>query len=440
MQPSRRTFLQLGAAALVSTTGCRTTAKPRRRNTASSFTANERLNVALIGTAGQGAHALRSLRASGQNIVALCDVDERALRAAVSANGGHNLQTHLHRDFRRLFDTTPNLDLVVIATPDHGHAPQATYALAHGCHLYIEPPLTRTLAETTTLLRQAQQKRLTITLGNQTTSEPNFIQALALIKAGIIGTVAEALVWTNRPLWPQGTPLPAGNDPVPDYLDWELWLCGAPMRLYKHHAYHRYNWRGWCDFGCGTLGDVGAQLLSLPCYALDLPAPHTITNRLPTATRALESYPRSSHLHFTFRRTPKSAPHLHLQWYDGGHLPTPERLPPAVRNFGRLPGSGVLLLGDAGVWLMAEESGRNHYLATQGETTLTELEKHPTFYRAPTHSRLPDILQHSIQQLKNSATPPPLQNLMETLLCGCMAQRIPEPLIWDTRKKRFQNH
>ncbi len=401
------------------------------------------LNVAVIGAAGRGEHAWRTILNAGEKIVAICDVDERALQTAVAEIGVHHPNVKVFKDFRVMFDTMQNLDLSIIATPDHGHALQASHAMERGCHVFIEPPLARTLSESDFLIRKAHATRVKLLMGNQVEAQPAFCQAADLLRAGIIGDITEVLVWTNRPLWPQGGATPPGNDSPPDHLDWDLWLCGAPARLYKERVYHRYNWRGWCDFGTGALGDVGCQLLSLPLRALDLTTPCTIINLDNDGTARHESFPRASRLRFTFKKADKRGGTLYLEWLDGGLLPDKARLPAAVASLGALPGSGCLLQGSRGVWLMAHESGNRHYLALTGEAIVSDFQKHPAtagssnaeVSRAPLREFI-----HSLKEDTPVAPDPRMRQLMECVLIGCIAQRLPEQLTWDSHKQKFINN
>lgn len=435
---TRRRFLGSVLAGATMAGGCRSPAG--RGGAARRRSAGNRLNVAVLGAAGRGEACWRAVCASGDRLAALCDVDERALLAARDTVTDTQPDVTLYKDFRVLFESERGLDAVLIATPDHGHALQAAWAMAQGCHVFVEPPLARTLAETESLSREARRRGVALWMGDEAGARPQFRRAVTLLRAGIIGAVTDVHAWTARPVWPQGGRRPEGSNPVPPALDWDLWLCGAPLRPFKERVYHRFNWRGWHDFGTGALGDVGCQLLSLPFRALDLRAPRMVTAEEVDGATA-EMYPRASHVQAVFDATARRRPPVTLSWYDGGRRPAAIRLPEVVQSLGTFPGGGCLLVGEDGVWLMADETGERHRVALPGETRLVDAEKHEACALAPlppkgadTHARFLDALRAGTLE---SVESPHVSALMETVLTGCVAQRVPGRLVWNSRKGRF---
>jgi predicted dehydrogenase len=219
-------------------------------------------------------------------------------------------------------------------------------------------------------------------------------------------------------------------------LDWDLWLCGAPARPFKERVYHRYNWRGWHDFGTGALGDVGCHLLGLPFRALEL-GPPVSAEAVSVTERSAGTYPRASHLRFAF-----DAPVL-LEWHDGGRRPESARLPEAVLASGPLPGSGCLLAGKKGVWLMAGEFGARHALALAGERKLVDAEKHGACAAAAQEPKGPELLRAFLDAVRGGTAPAAsepahVRAVTETVLAGCVAQRVPGRLFWRSRKGRFE--
>ncbi|HRR32666.1 MAG TPA: Gfo/Idh/MocA family oxidoreductase [Kiritimatiellia bacterium] len=435
---TRRRFLGTLLAGGAMAGGCRSPAAcdgiARRRS------AGSRLNVAVIGAAGRGEACWRAVCASGDRLAALCDVDERALLAARDAVADAQPGLKLYKDFRVLFEVEREIDAVLIATPDHGHAVQAAWAMARGCHVFIEPPLVHTLSEMEALTRKARRHRVALWMGDEPATRPAFRRAVTLLRAGIIGTVTEIHAWTARPVWPQGGHRPEGSDPVPPELDWELWLCGAPPRPFKQRIYHRYNWRGWCDFGGGALGDIGCQLLGLPFRALGLDAPRAVS-AAESDEATSEMYPRASRVEAFFDAPARRQPPVTLTWHDGGRQPSAIRLPEVIRSLGALPASGCLLAGEGGVWLMADETGERHRVALTGETRLADAEKHEACTLAPlppkgadTHTRFLDALRAGKPEPADASH---VRALMETVLTGCVAQRVPGRLAWNSRKGRF---
>ena len=293
----RRGFLRSAgaAAAAAAAGGCRSGRAARQTKAASGG----RLRVAVIGAAGRGEANLATALDAGENIVALCDVDETALLAARDKVALVNPSVRLYRDFRVLFDSEKGLDAAVISTPDHGHGIQAAWALRRGCHVYLETPAARTLAELAALRELARRCGAVVQVGDACCATEEYRRAVEALSSGLLGRVAEVHVWTNRPVWPQGLRRPEGGDPVPDWLDWDLWLGGAPLRPFKSKVYHRFNWRAWHDFGTGALGDAGTQALGLAFRALELAAPVRAESASIEA-RAEEAYPLSSMVRFDF--------------------------------------------------------------------------------------------------------------------------------------------
>src|SRR5229473_3202310 len=179
---------------------------------------NEKLNFAAIGSGGQGASNIRAA-APTENIVALCDVDDR--RAAETFKAFPNATTY--RDFRKMLDKeASNIDAVIVATPDHMHATAAMWCMERGKHVYVQKPLTRTIWEARMLTEAAAKYKVATQMGNQGYSSEGTRQCAEMIWSGEIGNVTEVHAWTDRPIWPQGvTEIPA-ETPVPDTLDWDL--------------------------------------------------------------------------------------------------------------------------------------------------------------------------------------------------------------------------
>jgi hypothetical protein len=257
-QFSRRAFLRRTTAA---TGGILVLGNARH---AFAYEANSKLNVAAIGIAGQGKSNLDNIAALGENIVALCDVDE--------AYAAESFQKYpvarRYKDFRRLYDELgKEIDAVVVSTPDHTHAVAAAAAMRMGKHVYCEKPLTRTVHEARVLRELAQEHQVATQLGNQGSAEPGLRRAVELVWAGAIGDVRDVHVWLaggNRP-----QKIPKDTPAVPETLAWDLWLGPAPERRY-HPEYLPAKWRGWRAFGSGIIGDFGCHTGNLMFRALRL--------------------------------------------------------------------------------------------------------------------------------------------------------------------------
>jgi predicted dehydrogenase len=298
--------------------------------------ASEKLNIAGIGVGGRGAGVLGGV--AGQNIVALCDADSQ--RAAETFKRYEHVKKY--RDFRKMLDKEDkNIDAVTVATPDHVHAVASMMAIKMGKHVYCEKPLTHSIYEARMLTEAAREHKVATQMGTQgQASEGNRIIS-EFIWDGAIGAVREVHVWTNRPIWPQGIGRPDEMPPVPETLDWDLWLGPAPSRPYNP-AYLPFVWRGWLDFGTGALGDMGCHNFDPIFRALKLGHPTSVE-----ATSTLvnkETYPVASIVHYEFPARGDMPP-VKLIWYDGGLKPP---RPDELGEGRKLRSEGILFVGDTG--------------------------------------------------------------------------------------------
>src|SRR5688572_20524727 len=209
--------------------------------------ANSKISVACIGVGGKGRGDTTHSYAVGGNIVALCDVDSNRLNAMDkdlkdrSTKDSRTYDAKLFKDWRKMFDELgKSIDAVTVSTPDHMHGLAAITALKMGKHVYCQKPLTQTVVEAREMRRLANEKKLATQMGNQGSAETGLRRAVEVIQAGVIGAPKELHVWSNRPVWPQGLARPAGEDKVPENLDWDLWLGPAPYRPYKDGVYHDF--------------------------------------------------------------------------------------------------------------------------------------------------------------------------------------------------------
>ncbi len=307
---------------------------------------SEKLNIAGIGVGGQGASDLQALES--QNIVALCDVDWR------HADGTFKRYPNAkkYKDFREMLDKEDkNIDAVVVATPDHVHAPASMAAIKRGKHVYCEKPLTHSVYEARMIAEAAREHKVATQMGNQGQAGEETRLLREYIWDGAIGPVREAHIWTDRPLnglnkvyWPQGVDRPTDTPKPPDTLDWDLWLGPAPQRPYNP-AYLPVVWRGWWDFGTGALGDIG-------CHALD-PVFRVLKLGHPTSVEAIctlvnkETYPVASVVHYQFPARGEQ-PAVKLTWYDGGMRPP---RPDELEDDRQMGTNGALFIGDKGKML-----------------------------------------------------------------------------------------
>ena len=289
---------------------------------------NEKIAMASIGVGGKGSSDSRSAASRG-DMVAICDVDGRTLGSAGARFEGAKQYT----DFRKMLDEMgKSIDAVTVSTPDHTHAPAALMAMRMGKHCFCQKPLTHSIYESRLMGQVAKENGLATQMGNQGTAGSGLRKAAAMMKAGRLGTPKEVIVWSNRPIWPQGTPRPEPQ-PVPATLDWDAWLSVAPKRPYAP-GYHSFKWRGWWDFGTGALGDMACHTVNMAYMGLDLFNPRSV--QAETSGHNKDSYPKWSVIDFEF-------PAVKFTWMDGGKRPDPEVLD------GDTPGkSGCVVIGTKG--------------------------------------------------------------------------------------------
>lgn len=351
---TRRSFLK-GAAATVVVGSF----------SARAYAANEKLRCACIGVGGRGGAHVEA--AMTEHLVALCDIDRNRLDSAARSVAKHNPKVKVFTDYRKMFDEAHReFDVVFVATPDHHHAPASMMAIKHGKHVYTEKPLTHSIYEARRLAEEARKAGVATQMGNQGMASEEHRRLCEYIWSGAIGPVREVHVWTDRPInwWPQGLDRPAYTDPVPESLDWDLWLGPAPVRPFAAHwrippaknkeeyhpdncrcgngVYHPATWRGWWDFGTGALGDIACHAMAPAFWALKLGKPTAVEAEHSPCNA--EMFPVWSIITYQFPAR-GDLPPVKLVWYDGGKKPP---RPPELEPGRELADNGAIYIGDRG--------------------------------------------------------------------------------------------
>ncbi|MHC4519263.1 MAG: Gfo/Idh/MocA family protein [Planctomycetota bacterium] len=338
---SRRDFVSAAAAAATFTM------VPRHvLGGAGNTPPSEKINIAGIGVGGRGSGDLRALES--ENIVALCDADFNRARGTFRRYP----DAKRYHDFREMLaKEDKNIDAVMVGAPDHIHAPAAMDAIKRGKHVYCEKPLTHSVYEARVLGEAAREAGVATQMGNQGQASEQTRLMCETIWDGAIGQVREVHVWTDRPLnginkwyWPQGVGRSKDKPPVPEGLDWNIWLGPAPYRPY-HTDYVPFKWRGWWDFGTGALGDIGCHSLDPVFRALKLGHPTSVEACCTLVNN--ETYPVASRVTYDFPSRGEMAP-VRVHWSDGGMKPPR----PLELEDGRGWGTGgTLFVGDEGKML-----------------------------------------------------------------------------------------
>lgn len=306
---------------------------------------SEKLNIAAVGIGGMGRSNVKACE--NENIVALCDVDWKF--AAPAFADFPNAKKY--KDFRKMLEEQKDIDAVIVATPDHTHATIAMMAIKMGKHVYVQKPLTWSVSEARKLTEAAREAKVATQMGNQGHSSEEIRVLCEMIWSGVIGDIREVHVWTDRPFWAQGISRPSDTPAVPSGLDWDLWLGPAPQRPFNR-VYHPFAWRGWLDFGTGSLGDMGCHIMDHAFWALKLGAPTSVEACV--SARVIrdwekvenkETYPDASIVRYEFPAR-ENMPAVKLTWYDGGLKPPRPAELEKERNLGT---NGAIFIGDKGV-------------------------------------------------------------------------------------------
>ncbi|MDR2913852.1 MAG: Gfo/Idh/MocA family oxidoreductase [Tannerella sp.] len=274
---------------------------------------SDKLNIAVVGLGGVGITNIQAVFET-ENIVALCDVDWKHSKPVLDCFS----RAKKYKDCRRMYDElSKEIDAVMVATPDHTHAVIAATAITLGKHVYVQKPLTHSIYESRLLTKLAANYKVATQMGNQGASDESVDLICEWIWNGEIGEVKKVEAATNRPMWPQGLETPSKIHKIPPTLDWDLFIGPADMRPYNS-IYHPWNWRGWWDFGTGTLGDMGCHILHPAFKALQLGSPVSV--EAASSPLLIDSAPRSEFVKFVYPAR-KNMPEVEILWYDGGFMP-----------------------------------------------------------------------------------------------------------------------
>ncbi|RCS54192.1 gfo/Idh/MocA family oxidoreductase [Bremerella cremea] len=410
---NRRFFLKTSAtAAAIAGTGFH-----RLASAAESKSPNELLDVACIGVQNRASANVSGV--SGQNIVAMCDIDDKYLDQALQQYASQ--KSNRYNDFRVLLDKEKSLDAVVVSTPDHTHAPASMWAMQLGKHCYCEKPLTHTVHEAREMTKLAAKKKLATQMGTQIHAGNNYRRVVEAVQSGAVGDITKVDVWVGKG-WGGGK-LPTDKPPVPKNIHWDVWLGPAAERPYSP-VYLPANWRRWWDFGGGTLGDMGCHYIDLVFWALKLKYPSTVS------AEGAEPDPYTAPLGLTVNyKFPKTdvAPAIEMTWRDGTHTPS------EVAGI-KVPGSGVMFHGTKGK-MFADYGGFKLY----PENKFAD-------WKAPEET-IPNSIGHYEEWIKacKEGTPTTCNfsysgPLTETVLLGNVAYRSGGPIEWDAENLKVTNN
>jgi predicted dehydrogenase len=414
------------------------------------ISANEKLQVAVIGTGGQGLIDIKAMLGQPDiQIAAICDVNaecdnskfwyggvagrEPAKKVVEEYYGGLDDKANYqgcpaYIDFRVMLEKEKNINAVLIATPDHVHAAACLWAIHMGKHVYCEKPLAHSIDEVRRVTEAAREAGVATQMGNQGHSGEGIRLICEWIWDGAIGPVREVHSWTVDGGWIKQSNRPEETPPVPNTLEWDLWLGPAPYRPY-HPIYLPYNWRGWWDFGSGGIGDMACHNLDSAFWALHLGHPVSVeASSTPIST---ETTPLASTIHFKFPARGDMPP-VTVSWYDGGVKPP---RPDELEEGRGLGDNGILFIGDSGK-ILCDGWSRSPRLIP--ESRMQEYKRPPkTLERSKGHLR--DWID-ACKGGKQASSNFDCSGLMtEVILLGNVALRTGKKLYWDGAAMKATN-
>ncbi len=397
-----------------------------------------KLNVACVGIASMGSYAVS--QGANENLVGLCDVDwrenpEYRKGKGPLAQANNHPQAKRFTDFREmLHEMDDKIDTVLISTPDHTHFPAAMEAMQRGKHVFVQKPLAHNIWQVRTLRKAMHKYGVLTNMGNQGHTWEAMRLIVEWVQAGIVGDVREVHCWTDRPKMPwfrRQESIPPVKERIPKGLDWKLWQGGTKFRPFSSE-YVPTLWRGWWDYGVGSLGDIGCHCLDAPFWALELGMPTAVDVELMEPVN--DDYTVfDAHVIYEFPAR-GNKPAVKLHWYEG--RPRPPMLP----GMTELPGNGMYMLG-------SEET-----LYAKGMRP-----ESPTIWPRENMMKYKDILKKRplprvdggpIEELftaiKGGAKPGSnfdyASPLTEVVLLGGLAIRTGKRIEWDAKKMRITNH
>ncbi|CAM4188323.1 Gfo/Idh/MocA family protein [Flavobacterium weaverense] len=432
------------------------------------YTTLKRLRTAHIGVGNMGFEDLKAISSHAMvDVVALCDVDSNYLAKAKELHPN----AKVYSDYRKMYAEIGNdIDAVIISTPDHTHAPASIMAMNMDKPVFCQKPLTHHVMEARAMSNLAKEKNLITQMGIQVHSFYDYKLATLLIQSGIIGKVHTVRAWSPKN-WGYDGVQPIGSDPIPDSLDWNLWLGTSTERPYKKDYYHPGDWRKVLDYGCGTLGDMGVHIFDTPYNALELDVPRTIVNecRKPNGF----GFPEHNIVTYEFPQTKYTTKTLKWVWYDGAGAPKHHKdlLLPGGKKMhqkedkgvtiedkmslktksvdeGTLPEQGAMFIGEKGRLLLPHfmqlprKIVNNKYVDISEEITLVEKANNLGVpirdYKSEGPKHYHQFVDACLGTDVCSAPFSYASRLTETILLGVIAGRFPNrKLHWNSETAKF---
>lgn len=422
---SRRRFVQGTAAAAI--------LAPSFAIGKEGESANSKINIAIVGVGGRGSAQVGGC--SDENIVALCDVSETQM-----ANARKKFpKARVFKDFRKMLDEMGDeIDAVAVSTPDHTHFVATIAAMERGKHVYVEKPLVHNVWQARTLKKAAHYYNVITQMGNQGHATEGIRYVREWADAGVLGNVTDVRAWLGGPTFggkyftkPSSSPV---KEPIPEGLDWDLWLGPQKKRDYSPEYLPRL-WRSWWDFGSGLLGDWACHTIDAPFWSLGLGMPTSVETDMRWASSDQGITHRSS-VRFEFPAR-GDKPAVSMTWYEGG-------LQPIVKKewgLKELPKGGMIMTGDKQS-LMTGQRPNSPKLLVSDDEWLAFRKDLPE----KTFARLKGGPQAEWLAAIKGDGPMPGSNfdyaaeLTEMILLGVIAQRFDTRIEYDAENMRITNN
>ncbi len=386
---------------------------------------SNKLNIALIGAWGRGRAHHGPI--SSENVLALCDIDEKNLAKAAQKFP----KAERYVDWRKCLDHK-GLDAIVCCTTDHTHAFVSNWALNRGYHIYCEKPLGNCVHEARVCRDKylKNKHKLATQVGTQRHAKPNFNRVRELIVDGAIGELKDVYAWGNRQI-PRPGYLPAAGDP-PEHLHYDLWIGPSPWHPYNPGYFGGcLSWNMYWDFGSGQIGDMGSHVIDLAWNAIDATLPTTAQAKGDPFNPDVTPVKMESHFDMPANDWRDA---IRLHWYQGGAMP---RSPKGYVDLNKI-GHGVMFKGTKG-YVVADFDSRV-ILPWGNDADLTYYDKRTSEEVIPDMGHfVKEWIDACKTDLKTSCDFEYSGNAIETMLLGLVAYRVGEKIEYDAGRGRVTN-
>jgi predicted dehydrogenase len=377
-----------------------------------------------------------------QNVVAVCDVDWREdnpfdkrspVKIAATVPNAKRFS-----DFRVMLDEMGDkIDVVMVSTADHAHFSVGMAAMQAGKHVFVQKPLAHNIWQARTMQKAAETYKVQSVMGNQGHCTDGIRRVVDWFNAGILGDVTEVHCWTDRPApsrwFTRPTSLPPKASPVPDNYNWDVWQAQTPGRDFSNE-YMPQKWRGWWDYGCGGLGDIGCHLLDAPFWALKLGYPEGVEVVEVTGHKNTVYTPDTAHIIYHFPKR-GALPPVKLHWYEGGPRPKAlDGIKKQATNGMYMIGSKETLYHDG---MRANEVRLNPYDNMRKYVDIIKNPKTPRSVGSPFEELFAAVRGDIDKPGSNFDYAAPLT---EVVLLGVMAIRSGKSVEWDPKAMTVTNN